>query len=175
MGRTAAIILFLSAVFSAAALMPPCHTVRLEGTAAGADSIAGPWEWRGNDVYFRLLKSPASDGYDFVIIDSFDATVPCEAAKGRLKALMDDRKFDLYLETEDAAGHRRLVQAFIATFNSDWSRLSLHAYNRHRKLTLERLFPYIFRIAVSNNSPRPNDVEGAVNLNLSRQEGEIVL
>lgn len=175
MGRVAATFLFLLTVVVAAAVMPPCEVIRSDAYLPGADSIRGPWEWRGNDVFFELVRTPASDGYDFVLLDSFDADVPFARPKGQLKALADTHRFDLYLESESKNGRRRLEQAFIASFSSDWSRVTFHAYNRHRRLTLERLFPYIFRLALTNDSPRPNDIEGAINLNLSRQEGEIVL
>ncbi len=174
MGRLAATILFALNALWVSALLPPCSGVRVGAGCVGADSIRGPWEWRGQDVIFELRPS-VSGGYDFVVLNCADPDVAAGAVKGQLMPLADEHKFDLLLEPSSGSGKRKPVRAFIATFDRDWRGVTLHSYNRHRTLTLDRLFPYIFRLGFSNSNPRPNDIEGAENLNLPRREGYIVL
>lgn len=166
-------VIFVLSTLLTSAQLPPCAVIRVGGSHFSGDSIRGPWEMQGSDSFFEIIASPGSGEYLLSIIDSPEAEVEKDAVKGTLRPLVDPRKFDLELEEQSHSAKR--THTFIATFAPDYSTMTFHQYQRHRSLSIDRLFPYLFRIGFSKSNPRPNDIDGAVNLNLPRRQGEIVL
>ena len=157
------------------AQLPSCVVIRAGGSLVVGDSIRGPWEMTGHDSFFEIVRNDGTGDYEMVLIDSPLLSVPSGTPVGRMQPLAEKGKFDLRLTVFDAYGRPKSYRTFVLSLKPDYSALSLLYYNRNRSISIDRLFPYLFRVGFTRSHPRPNDIDGARNLNYITRVDELVL
>lgn len=128
--------------------------------AGAADPLEGDWQVNGGGATLRFAA--ARDGsldivwLDGPALDIAPGTCIGSAVPGASRGLYDCR-----VETAlDGSGKRRAT-TFALRLDAGADSFSMEAYRRNRRISVRRLLPYLFRVAVIESPNRPAGLDGA--------------
>jgi len=167
--RLTAIIACATLALSAAAV-PPLNMVELGNDAETIDAC-GVWETTASGSVLQLSRLPgARDAYTVAVIESSDFRIAPGTVIGTMTATAVPGCYDAEF-ISDPAGHsakfRNKKQNFIVEFDRLMRSCTFKAYRRGKRVSLRRLLPYLFRLAVVENDNRPEGIDGAVRIDIN--------
>lgn len=160
-------VIACAALALSAAAVPPLSVVELGNDAEHIDAC-GIWETTASGAVLRFSRIPGTrDDYNVTIIESDDYRLEPGTVVGTLKATATPRTYDAEFAADPAQGTNRLRNKklhFIVEFDTRLRSCAFKAYRRGKRVSFRRLLPYLFRIAVTDGTQRPEGIDGAVRI-----------
>lgn len=132
-------------------------------------AIDGLWQMTDGGGEFAILpleESDPSKGYMMVAIDCADRTVLPGTVMGILFNSAKQGIYDASIYSDSNDGRLISPKRFTLTLNGDNS-LSFVPVKNRLKVNIRNLLPYMFRITVTRQSNRPENLDGAVRIGAS--------
>lgn len=160
-------VIACAAVCIYAAAVPPLEIVETGNDAEHTDAC-GVWETTASGSVLRFSRlAGARDAYTVAVIESSDYRIAPGTIIGSLTAtavpLCYDAEFISH-PAESSVSLKGKKQNFIVEFDSRMRSCTFKAYRRGKRVSLRRLLPYLFRIAVIESDNRPEGIDGAVRI-----------
>ena len=138
------------------------------GNDAEHTDACGVWETTASGSVLRFSRrAGARDAYTVAVIESSDYRIAPGTVIGSLTAtavpLCYDAEFISH-PAESSVSLKGKKQNFIVEFDSRMRSCTFKAYRRGKRVSLRRLLPYLFRIAVIESDNRPEGIDGAVRI-----------
>ena len=157
----------IAAAALAAAAAPPLQVVELGEDASCVDAC-GIWETTAGGSTLRLSRVPGvRDAYSVAVIEASDYRLEPGTEVGVMTATATPRCYDaeFYTDPSSASGNFKSKKYhFIVEFDPSLRSCTFRAYRRGKRVSLRRMLPYLFRLAVVDGANRPDGLEGAVRI-----------
>lgn len=159
----------IAAAALAAAAAPPLQVVELgkDASTSGVDAC-GIWETTAGGSTLRLSRIPgARDAYSVAVIEASDYRLEPGTEVGVMTATATPRCYDaeFYTDPSSASGSFKSKKYhFIVEFDPSLRSCTFRAYRRGKRVSLRRMLPYLFRLAVIDGDNRPEGIDGAVRI-----------
>lgn len=151
----------------------PLTEVSLDNGTGDASGISGVWRTTKAGAIFELRPMAGhSDSYDVVLVDGADYRICSGTVVGTMHATAKDGVYDASFVSDPASTGKMSLkgkQRCMVTFDDNNLRCTFSPYGRGKRLALYRLVPYLFRVAVVDDSRRQPDIHGAVRIDVTSQ------
>lgn len=144
----------------------------LAGTlaAAASDPLEGDWQVNGGGATLRFECGAARDGsLDIVWLDGPALDIAPGTRIGSAVPGATPGVYDCRMEAGPEPGGKRSRTTFALRLGADADSFSFEAYRRNLRISLRRLLPYLFRVAVIEGSNRPSGLDGGRRLGAAPQ------
>lgn len=136
--------------------------------AGGGDrtDASGLWETTAGASVLCFERQPgAREAYSVTIVEAADFAIAPGTHAGTLTATATPDVYDaeFLVDPLDTGGKRR-THRFVVEFDEYLNSCTFRQYRKGKRLSLKRMLPYLFRIAVVSDDTRPEGIDGAVRL-----------
>lgn len=158
--------------FGMARAVPPLESTSLR-SAGEPEGICGIWETTAAQAVFRIDTIAGTRGnYSLTVLHSPELSLVPGTQMGTLVQAPTPGLFDAKMKVFNAKAPGKTHRVAI-TLSPDGTRLTFRPYRKNRTVSIRRLIPYLFRIAVIENDTRPADLDGAVRLDCTQYPVEL--
>lgn len=129
--------------------------------AAASDPLEGDWQVNGGGASLRFETGAYRDGsLDIVWLDGPALDIAPGTRVGSAVPGAGAGVYDCRMEACPGPSGKRSRATFVLRLGPDADSFVLEPYRRNRRISLRRLLPYLFRVAVIERSDRPSGLDG---------------
>lgn len=154
--------------------LPPCRSIDCDSIAGRQPltELEGLWQLTGGGGTIAVVpvsESNPARGYVIVCVDMADRTILPGTTVGYASYAARQGSYDAAIYGEANDGKMTKPHRFTLTVR-DGNRLSIVPVRNRLKVNLRNLLPYMFRVTVSRQTNRSDDLDGAIRIGPSFQK-----